>query len=143
MKRISQKTLNKFINQIAFRRGIKYYSKIDNSYLTRVGMEKSLKFLLRFDITEFIQNTNNNPDHTANIGFCPKEQKWYGWSHRAIFGFGIGSIAKEGDCVCSSGWTDEYLKDHPEADRSLPAGFTAKTLNDAKRMAIAFADSVA
>lgn len=26
----------------------------------------------------------------ASIGFNEKEQKWYGWSHRAIFGFGIG-----------------------------------------------------
>lgn len=77
--------------------------------------------------------------NVCSIGFCEKEQKWYGWSHRAIFGFGIGSIVKEGN---SSGWIAEYLIDHPEADLSLPVGFTAKTMGDARRMAIAFAESV-
>lgn len=83
------------------------------------------------------------PSHNVcSIGFNKNEQKWYGWSHRAIFGFEIGAIAKEGDCVCSSGWTDEYLLEHPEEDLRLPVGFEAKTLEDAKRMAIAFAESV-
>lgn len=78
----------------------------------------------------------------CTIGFCERDQKWYGWSHRAIFGFGIGSVAKEGDCCTISGWTDEYLEEDPDADVSVPVGFEAKTLDDAKRMAIAFADSV-
>ena len=30
-------------------------------------------------------------DHcVCSIGFNPANQKWYGWSHRAIVGFGIG-----------------------------------------------------
>ncbi len=36
---------------------------------------------------------------TACIGYNPKENKWYGWSHRAIYGFGIGSQVKKGDCA--------------------------------------------
>jgi hypothetical protein len=84
-----------------------------------------------------------DPGHgICSIGFCEKDQKWYGWSHRAIYGFGIGDTVQEGDCCASSGWTDEWLKDHPEDDKGLPVGFTARTLDDAKRMAIAFADSV-
>ncbi len=84
-----------------------------------------------------------SPDsNVCSIGFSIREQKWYGWSHRAIFGFGIGDVAKEGDCVCSSGWTDEYLAEHPEEDKRLPVGFTATNLDDAKRMAVAFAESV-
>ena len=78
----------------------------------------------------------------CSIGFCEKEQKWYGWSHRAIYGFGIGDVVKEGDCAASSGWTDEYLVEHPEADKRLSIGFEAKTLEDCRRMAIAFAESV-
>ena len=40
-----------------------------------------------------------NPEHcVCSIGFSEKEQKWYGWSHRACYGFGIGSTCKEGDC---------------------------------------------
>lgn len=80
--------------------------------------------------------------NVCSIGFCEKKQKWYGWSHRAIFGFGIGAVVKEGDCCASSGWTDEYLEEHPEENLSLPIGFEAKNLDDAKRMAMAFAESV-
>ena len=80
--------------------------------------------------------------NVCSVGFCEKDQKWYGWSHRAIFGFGVGSIVKSGDCTAESGWTEEYLKENPGADMSLPVGFQAKTLEDAKRMAIAFAESV-
>jgi len=70
-----------------------YYSKVDGSYLTRVGSENDLSYLLKKGITEQIQGGN-----TACIGFNPIEQKWYGWSHRAIFGFGIGSECKKGHC---------------------------------------------
>ena len=70
-----------------------------------------------------------------------KDGKWYGWSHRAIFGFSIGCIVKKGDCCASSGWTEEYLETHPD-DKPLPIGFEAKTEEDCKRMAIAFASSV-
>jgi len=85
---------------------------------------------------------NGGRGRICSIGFCEKEQKWYGWSDKAIFGFGIGHTIKEGDCASSSGWTDDYLIEHPEDDLRLPVGFTAQTLADAKRMAIAFADSV-
>lgn len=88
---------------------------------------------------EKISPSNNK---VCSIGFCEAEQKWYGWSHRAIFGFGVGDIVKEGDCAASSGWTAEYLKEHPDEDGSLPVGFQAKDLNDARRMAVAFAESV-
>lgn len=84
-----------------------------------------------------------NPEaNVCSIGFCEKEQKWFGWSHRAIYGFGIGNEVKEGDCCATSGWTDEYLAEHPEEDTSLPVGFTAHDLEDAKRMAVAFAEGV-
>jgi len=66
-------------------------------------------------------------NQVCSIGFCKKNRKWYGWSHRAIFGFGVGSKVKKGDCAASS----------------LPIGFLATNLRDAKRIAIAFADSVA
>jgi hypothetical protein len=87
-------------------------------------------------------NPGMEQHRTCSIGWCEREQKWYGWSHRAICGFGIGDVVKEGDCCASSGYTEECLKDHPDWDESLPIGFTANTLDDAKRMAIAFAGSV-
>jgi hypothetical protein len=78
----------------------------------------------------------------CTIGFCKREQKWYGWSHRAIWGYKVGDVIEEGSCASTSGWTDEYLKEHPEEDNSLSVGFEAKSLDDAKRMAVAFADGV-
>jgi hypothetical protein len=38
-------------------------------------------------------------DAVCSIGFCEREQKWFGWSHRAMFGFGVGSEVKRGDCA--------------------------------------------
>jgi hypothetical protein len=101
------------------------------------------RFAHRIVAVRGIKPEKSDPEHSVcSIGFCEREQKWYGWSHRAIWGFGIGDVAKEGDLITEVGWTAEYIAEHPEDDRSVPVGFTAKTLDDCKRMAIAFADSV-
>lgn len=128
----------------------------------------------------------------CSIGFCEGEQKWFGWSHRAMFGFGVGSTVKFGDCgYVPKGWDDFllsvkdfwkdeyhlsttatravdnegrpcanvvwiYSDDVPNASlRGTQGGtfsyppeewgkgeWTAQTLEDAKQMAIDFADSV-
>jgi hypothetical protein len=66
-----------------------YLSKFDGSYITLVGMEDNVAPLAEREITEEL---------THGVGFSPKDNKWYGWSHRAIYGFGIGSTCKKGDC---------------------------------------------
>lgn len=66
-----------------------YYSKFDDSYITFVGLEDQVKFLADREVTEEL---------TPGVGFSPKDNKWYGWSHRAIYGFEIGSECKQGDC---------------------------------------------
>tara|TARA_R110000824_G_scaffold75477_1_gene191575 strand:+ start:68 stop:688 length:621 start_codon:yes stop_codon:yes gene_type:complete len=104
MKKVTKK-LQRFIDSISTTGDSKipnddgkiYYSKVDGSYLTRVGMENELNFLLKRGVTEQIQDGYGEPK-TCCIGLNPLEQKWYGWSHRAIFGFGIGSECKKGDC---------------------------------------------
>lgn len=138
----------------------------------------------------------------CSIGFCEKEQKWYGWSHRALYGFGIGSEVVKGDCAyCATNLQEEiesavrfwedvshentysdsivrqdasgkkfitvkwdyYGARHPNIDKILPnislrgsssdirwhlpeefgrGEWKAKTLDDAKEMAIAFARGV-
>ena len=102
------KKLNEFLNKIAYIKesdiedddGKCYHSKIDGSYITHVGMEEELpKTLLNYGITEQIQNSSNNSNETANIGFNPIENRWYGWSHRALYGFGIGSKVEKGNCA--------------------------------------------
>ena len=122
--------------------------------------------------------------NVCSIGFCENDQKWYGWSHRAIYGFGVGSTTKKGDC----GYTpsnvgdlvDEYAELYDnieivdgrtiaihesttpmtdelggmicvgEATEPEPlliktgkGVWTARTLEDAKQMAIDFANGVA
>ena len=64
---------------------------IDGSY---IGNKDDVRFLC---IKKKIKPERAQPDHNvASIGFCEDEQKWYGWSHRAIYGFGIGSEVKKG-----------------------------------------------
>ncbi|MBU2060083.1 MAG: hypothetical protein KKB38_20425 [Gammaproteobacteria bacterium] len=105
-----------------------------------IGNSKAAHFLI---VKRGIKPELASPTHNVcSIGFCEKEQKWYGWSHRAIYGFSVGDVVKRGDCTASSGYTDEYLAEHPEDDTSLPIGFKAKDVIDVKRMAMAFAASV-
>ncbi len=62
--------------------------------------------------TRGIKPEKTNRNHcVCCIGFCESEQKWYGWSHRAIYGFGIGSEVKRGDCAYHSTDRDDFLLD--------------------------------
>lgn len=117
---------------------IYYISMVDNGYL---GDETFYELLVKKRGLILIQKARPT-DNTCSIGYSPEENKWYGWSHRAIHGFTIGDVVKEGDLTNTSGLVEEYRIQHPEEDFSLPVGFVAMTINDAKRMAIAFAEAV-
>jgi hypothetical protein len=128
----------------------------------------------------------------CNHGWCEREQKWYGWSHRAIYGFGIGSEVKRGDCAyvptdmedAKAGairfWTEDDHEDvranlaedeegrpyheiiwrysnkvpnekirgqitsarHYPPEQFGRGEWVAKTLDDARKMALDFAESV-
>lgn len=81
-----------------------------------------------------------HPDSTIkHIGYAPKEQKWYGWSHRAIYGFKVGDTVKQGDVLAPD---PDYPNMNQGREEHLPLGFTAKTEADARRMAAAFALNV-
>lgn len=82
---------------------------------------------------------NSSP---CSIGYKPETAEWYGWSHRAIYGFKPGDVVERGDCTNSSGYTKEWLAEHPEDDISLPVGWQAQDLDDARRMAAVFAESI-
>ena len=70
------------------------------------------------------------------IGFSEKTQKWHGWSHRSNYGFGIGTEYEEGDAGFKK---FKKLMDNPQAPR---LNNPAKTLEDAKIMAICYAESI-
>ena len=164
-----------------------WLSKTDGSYICSNGGRSRLETLVDIGITELVQNTDNDSTKTANIGFNPKEQKWYGWSHRAMYGFGIGSTCKKGDAhfvpknreeeieAAVSFWSDSdhenvhgldkgdhfvirwtYSQSTPNVDlrgqvnsidyeyrKTYGRGeWEARTLDDAKQMAVDFANSV-
>ena len=89
-----------------------------------IGNEDTAKVICKKKgiIPEPIKETEN----ICEVGFCAMELKYYGWSHRAVYGFKIGDKVKEGDA------TAEYL----------PIGFIANTMADTRLMAVAFAKSV-
>ena len=103
-----------------------------------IGDMKSFKSLV---IDKEIVPETFDDGNVCSIGKSLKDGKWYGWSHRARYGFGLGDTVKEGDCCASSGWTEEYLETHPDP-YILPVGFEAKNEGDCKKMAMAFANSV-
>lgn len=118
---------------------------------------------------------------TCTIGFSEKLNKWFGWSHRAICGFTIGSKVSKGDVAyvptdledaretAIRYWSDSAKKvtaiDHIDEQGNFcfmikinePATFlltyyppekygngewTAKTMEDAKQMAIDYARAI-
>ena len=169
--------------------GMEYVSKFDGSYLTRVGMEDLISFMVELGITHEVQASNKGFS-IAQLGYSPTENKWYGWSHRAVAGFAEGSECKKGhlhyipdneenfieDMI--NFFTDEYktvtgqktqadgkwgvllsysyndtvpnekLRStidsvfQPFPDKWGRGEWTAKTLADAKQMAIDFAEGV-
>jgi hypothetical protein len=60
----------------------------------------------------------------TSYGKSAADNKWYGWSHRAVYGFTIGDKIKEGDCGFKG---KEY---------------TIETEEQAKQAAIDFAEDV-
>lgn len=87
-----------------------YVSKIDKSYLTFVGMEDKIDYIVTNGLTQ-VQNMNGVAGNSANIGFSEEEQLWYGWSHRAMYGFGIGSKVVKGDCAFSAPSLEDKIEE--------------------------------
>jgi len=97
-----------------------YYSKQDGSYLGNPDF--IYRLVKRFAIIEFY---GYDSCKTASIGWSPKLQKWFGWGHRAINSFGIGSERVAGHIAFLK---YGYMK--------------AETLADARLMAEQFARDV-
>ncbi len=109
--------------------GLCWFSKESDTYLTHVGMENDLGFLIPRGIDEHL-------DH--GLGFSTKSQKWYGWSHRAVYGFGIGSSVKPGDCAFQPSSKEEFEERHisfwGDDNMDEEGGYTTTTLDVKKNM---------
>ena len=113
------------------------YSKKDGSYCGSADFAKDV-----LDTYGILAELSSPGHNVASIGWSESNEKWYGWSHRAIYGFKPGDEVSSDDHLCAShGFVESYTPAEGE-DRSLPIGFVAQDHADAKRMAIAFADAV-
>lgn len=69
-------------------------------------------------------------DTVCSVGFCKGKKQWYGWSHRAIVGFGLGDRIFE----------HVYGNDHtPFTEHGEEV---IETLDQARVAAVSFADYV-
>ena len=94
-----------------------------------MGNAKMARYLCKKRGIRHIQKAMNTHS-VASIGLHVAEGKWYGWSHRAICGFGIG---------------DKIFQENFGNDETLyteHGRVTIKQLNQAKLGAIKFAASV-
>lgn len=77
-------------------------------YITHEGMEDDLPpFLPKLKYVSSIWEAGK----PITMGFCEEEQKWYGWTHRAAYGFGVGSTCKKGDVHYRPVDKDDFLDD--------------------------------
>ena len=166
-----------------------WVTKARGDYITLEGLEDKpiVEALVERGITHHVSSIWE-AGKPINIGFNPITNMWYGWSHRAIYGFGVGSTCKKGDFHyrpvdmddflddCRRFWEDEYhvwteashMVDYVvvswlynnkvpnekirgtigETQCHYPkeygkGGWIAKTLAEAREMAIDFAGGVA
>jgi hypothetical protein len=80
-------------------------SAIDGSYIGTIEYAEELKNM------GIAAQGREGQTRVASIGFCEKEQKWYGWSHRAMCGFGVGSTVSKGDCAYVPTDWDDFIND--------------------------------
>jgi len=72
----------------------------------------------------------HSDDSVNSIGWSEKEQKYYGWSHRAVCGFGIG------DMIFEPEFGDDRVSFVKHGSKKI------KNKADARKAAVAFADDV-
>ncbi len=111
------------------------YSKQDGSY---VGVPESAIRYLRWGIRRFYKVNGK----VACTGYAPESGKWYGWSHRAIGGFEVGYVVKQGSIVSSNGWI-EGCPEYEKSEKKKPdIGFVAQNKDDCRYLAERFAGAV-
>jgi hypothetical protein len=111
--RVSQKRGDQFTIRVATTKAGEYIGDPNNArYLVAaLGIAPELR-----DVSKTV----------CTIGFSAKSGKWYGWSHRAVFGFHVGSVVKAGDVIAES----------------IPVGTRATNLDEARWFAEKFAEAV-
>ena len=90
-----------------------YVTKGRGDYIGMVGMEEdgtALQYMVHFDIWDDL-HSRHEPGCAVSVGFSKESNKWYGWSHRGIYGFTVGSEVKRGDCAYTPVDEEDFLLD--------------------------------
>ena len=87
-----------------------------------IGTEKTAKFLC--DKLGIVPELIGPGGNVCRIGFSSIKQKWYGWYHHGILGFGIGHEVEDGHLPISM------------------AGTKARDLQDCRILAVRYAEEV-
>jgi hypothetical protein len=80
---------------------------LDDVYIGSIG---HAWYLLQQGITK-PERCGSRSGNICNIGYSNIDGKWYGWSHRAVFGFEIGSEVKKGDCAYTPVDLEDFMDD--------------------------------
>lgn len=171
IKKIEHKYVNIHIESWKYGEGesdlmVSVYSK-NGFYLGSV--EDYMRLYDTFKICEdFTPYNTNKKDSTICCGYSPLNNKYYGWSHRAIRGFTVGSSIKRGDIGYRPDNFQEYKCNHNgencyyleydnktcttntsgiccEDDCIYPLGrgeWTASSLQEAKIMSLDYAEDI-
>lgn len=91
-------------------------------------------------------DANGGFGHTCSLGYSRLEEKWFGWSHRAIYGFGVGSTVKRGDCAYvpdnHTEMYDSVRSFFQEWDANAPEGGDWRENKYTRNLAVAEMDGV-
>jgi len=107
------------------------YSDFNGQYMGDAKMARNLCYKRGLRQIQLSKPGDAPAGNCCSIGFSEEEQKWYGWSHRAICGFGIGDMM--------------FAERHIKSDRTLfvKAGVVKiEKLGQAKTAARRFANYV-
>lgn len=118
-----------------------------------IGNPKTAHYLvIKRGITPELATPKNN---VCSVGYCTTDGKWYGWSHRAIVGFGIGNKVFEErwepdksnpnyETYAKECAQKEYCDSPGDAVPFIEHGtVTIETLTQAREAAVAFANYIA
>ncbi len=161
IKKEKLKVLNPKTNRMKTKRITKYFpTKIEpkNRNFKNLPRYSNKKPKCRFQDWLLIKSLKRNSNHdTCSIGKSEADGKYYGWSHRAVYGFGIGDVIKPGNMGNKYQYSDKIQKkyndmlntvdvDYDKVDKWLNSitfePYIIKTEQEAKEHAIRFAKSV-
>ena len=106
-----------------------------NQYLGDPKMVKPL--IEKYHIEDF---EKTDPLNTiCTIGYSPLEKSWYGWSHRGIAGFHVGSKVSKGDCAYQPATKKDFIENSKKFWESCGSKVKAKEIG--KTIKISFISS--